>query len=89
MRSPETFSPGETSFGFVCSTGLLAATLYLSVIQRKSAEEIRNKFWVMVLVCYGIPLVLTIIPGAMGEYGAAGAWCVSQFVFVTPLMLRP
>ena len=33
------------------------------------------KMPIFVAVCYGVPLVMTIIPGAIGAYGPAGAWC--------------
>jgi uncharacterized membrane protein YtjA (UPF0391 family) len=56
-------------------TTAIAATLYMSVIMRRSGEQIESSFRWMVVVCIGIPLILTIVPGALGYYGVAGAWC--------------
>ncbi len=56
-------------------TTAIAATLYMSVIQRRSSDAIEGSFKYMVLVCVGLPLLLTVIPGALGYYGVAGAWC--------------
>lgn len=56
-------------------TTAIAATLYMSVIMRRTGEDIEGSFRWMALVCIGVPLILTIIPGALGYYGVAGAWC--------------
>jgi len=56
-------------------TTAIAATLYMSVIMRRSGEQVESSFPWMVGVCVGVPLVLTVIPGALGYYGVAGAWC--------------
>eukprot|EP01138_Halocafeteria_seosinensis_P009201 gb/GECG01009403.1/.p1 GENE.gb/GECG01009403.1/~~gb/GECG01009403.1/.p1 ORF type:complete len:438 (+),score=38.00 gb/GECG01009403.1/:1-1314(+) len=56
-------------------TSAIAATLYMSVFMRLPATRIRSSFKYMVLVCQGIPLVLTAVPGALGKFGPAGAWC--------------
>lgn len=53
----------------------IAATLYMSVAQRKTIVQIEATFKWMCLICCGVPLVLTILPGLVGAYGHAGAWC--------------
>jgi hypothetical protein len=51
-----------------------AATLFSSLILRRSPQAVERQFPVYVAICWGIPLVLTIIPGALGMYGVDAAW---------------
>jgi hypothetical protein len=56
-------------------TTAIATTLFMSVILRWPGDAIERSFKWMCLVCIGVPALLTIIPGAQGFYGVAGAWC--------------
>lgn len=56
-------------------TSAIAATLYMSVFLRLPAVRIQSYFKYMVLICQGVPLLLTILPGALDKFGPAGAWC--------------
>lgn len=57
-------------------TTSIAFSLYMSVFKRKSQTELDTHYfkW-MVAFCWGLPLLLAVIPGAAGMYGGAGAWC--------------
>lgn len=56
-------------------TTAIAMFLYMSVFQRKTAQQVEATFKWLCLFCWGIPFILTLIPGAAGMYGGAGAWC--------------
>lgn len=59
-------------------TSAIAATLYLVVFYRMDQAALYSKLKYMALVCWGVPLVLTVLPladPARKIYGVAGAWC--------------
>ena len=56
-------------------TTSIAFTLYMMFFKRKTIKEVEGYFNMYMLFCWGVPLILTIIPGAMDMYGGAGAWC--------------
>jgi hypothetical protein len=56
-------------------TTCIATTLFSSLLRRKPIDDIAVSYFPWyVVVSNGVPAVLTIIPGAMKAYGAAGAW---------------
>jgi hypothetical protein len=55
--------------------GHFAVTLYATLIRRVPVESIEARFLWFMAVCYGVPLVLTIVPGVLKAYGESGAWC--------------
>jgi hypothetical protein len=56
-------------------TTAIAATLYMTVMWRWKLNEDRRTFSRFAAVCFGIPLVLTILPAFDSAYGAAGGIC--------------
>ena len=56
-------------------TSAIAATLFLSVFQRKSTEDVSRRFPIFCAVCYGMPAVLALLPLIDNSYGPSGAWC--------------
>jgi hypothetical protein len=56
-------------------TTAIAATLYMTVMWRKRIEDTWLTWAKYACWCYGIPLVLTIVPGAVGAFGASGSEC--------------
>lgn len=56
-------------------TTAIAATLYMTVMWRKRIEDTWLTWAKFSAWCFGVPLLLTIIPGAAGAFGAAGSEC--------------
>lgn len=56
-------------------TSAIAMTLYLSVVQRMRPEQTEAFFPWFLVVCWGVPLVLAVLPFINSAYGAAGGWC--------------
>jgi len=67
----ETFA----SLSSVLWTTAIAATLYMSVFLRLTADEVKSSVKWYYVACYGIPLIVAIIPFTFNGYGPAGAWC--------------
>lgn len=56
-------------------TSAIAAVLFMSVFQRKSADDVQRRFPQFCAVCFGVPLVLALLPLIDNSYGPSGAWC--------------
>ena len=67
----ETFA----SLSSVLWTTAIAATLYMSVFLRLTADEVKSSVKWYYVACYGIPLIVSVIPFTFNGYGPAGAWC--------------
>ena len=56
-------------------TTAIAATLYMSVFLRMSADSVQAKLPYFALFCFGVPALLTAAPWFDNAYGPAGGWC--------------
>jgi len=56
-------------------TAALAAHLYMAVIWRWKLSDTWSTVGKFAAVCYGVPLILTIVPGALKAFGPAGESC--------------
>jgi cAMP receptor-like G-protein coupled receptor len=56
-------------------TTAIAMTLYLFIFLRVQPERVERRLPLMALVCFGLPLVLALLPLADDAYGPSGAWC--------------
>jgi hypothetical protein len=56
-------------------TTAIAVTLYMSVFLRLTADEVKSSVKWYYVACYGIPVVMALIPFTFNGYGPAGAWC--------------
>lgn len=61
-------------------TTAIACTLYATVKWRWNVEPTCQVMSILSLVCFGIPLILTVSAGAAGAFGPSSGWCfiVSQ-----------
>lgn len=59
----------------VLFTTAIAWTLHQTVMYRKQIEDSWRNWAKYCAVCYGVPLILTIAPGAAGAFGATGSEC--------------
>ncbi|OWF39216.1 cyclic AMP receptor-like protein A [Mizuhopecten yessoensis] len=50
----------------------ITCNLYRNVVRMESSERLEKIFC---LNCWGIPLVISLVPLIAGRYGPAGAWC--------------
>lgn len=56
-------------------TTAIAATLYMFIFLRMTPDAVESKFRYMFLFCYGIPVILGLLPLSNNAYGPSGAWC--------------
>jgi cAMP receptor-like G-protein coupled receptor len=70
-------SAGDNLFELasVLWTAAIAAHLYMTVIWRWRLPDTWATLGKFAAVCFTIPLILTIVPGAMGAFGPAGESC--------------
>jgi hypothetical protein len=51
-----------------------AGALLALIVHRVKASVVERQGWWVASLAVLIPLVLTIVPGVLGDYGVAGAW---------------
>ena len=56
-------------------TTAIAATLYMFIFLRMTSDAVESKLKYMFLFCYGLPLILGLLPLINNAYGPSGAWC--------------
>lgn len=56
-------------------TAAIATTSYCAIVRGWKESELERLWRPFLLVCWGIPLLLTLLPLSTKAYGPAGAWC--------------
>ena len=56
-------------------TSAIAYTLYLSVMWQMRPEQIEARFPRFLIMCWGVPAILSGLPFIDHAYGVAGSWC--------------
>ncbi len=51
-----------------------AGALLALIVHRVKASVVERQGWWVASLAVLIPLVLTVVPGVLGDYGVAGAW---------------
>jgi hypothetical protein len=46
------------------------------IVHRVRASVVERQAWWVATLCVLVPALLAVIPGVLGDYGVAGAWCV-------------
>lgn len=57
-----------------CPCDAPAGTLLAMIVFRVSAPDVERQAWWFAPVGAAVPLVLAVVPGALGYYGLTGAW---------------